>query len=74
MATRRAKRLAKYLENAGWDVYDVENSRRCPRCDAGAGDNDFCPNCGHKTRKNPGYCKPSHDLLERAIGHALEEE
>lgn len=67
--TVRARRLAKYLEERGWSVYDT--LVHCTKCRA-AGSGKYCGECGAKMP--PPDRKTTVAELEAAIKYALKED
>lgn len=73
MATRRAKRLEKYLHDVlGWETYTDRTV--CPSCGS-CGDcyTKYCQCCGSKMEKDTSRLDDVFIELEAAITHALEE-
>lgn len=76
MATKRAKRLAKYLEEElDWSVFPPDG--RCTKCQGRCQrDYNFCPNCGVELTK--GVLETEDDLayndLEVALKYALDHK
>ena len=74
MATKRAKRLADYLENQlGWETHG--EGWQCKNCEQWDYMNsNFCRHCGHRLPKKPTRHEEVFAELEAAISHALEED
>lgn len=69
MATVRAKRMAKILENRfGWSVYG--GTHECPKCGAVYYSGSYCQKDGAKLKRRKD---DSLDQLEEAIAYALGE-
>ena len=67
--SKRAKKLAKYLENVlGWTIYD--ETMYCPKCGATDYelDDKFCSFCGTKLKK-----ERKKQIVEEDIEDALKE-
>lgn len=73
-ATKRAKRLEKYLsETLGWTTF--EETKICPNCKNTFYDgSEFCSQCGAKLKNNNDGLKELLEELEDAIQYALEEK
>lgn len=72
MATLRAKRLGKYLEETlGWSVFG-EDATNC-KCGAVVYGDRFCGRCGKKQDPKPNNARVLAEI-EAAIKFALMEE
>lgn len=68
--TKRAKRLAKYLENdLGWEVFSKRTD--CPKCGNTVCGDPFCPQCGTKQGKPTHGRNETIDEIEKAIAYAI---
>lgn len=70
--TKRAKRLAKFLEKRGWTVFD--GSKECKKC----GHNDYgfrekCSECNAKLPKKSSDYAETIFTLEQAIQYAEKQ-
>lgn len=71
MATKRAKKLAKYLEKElGWQVFD--DRKQCLVCNT-ASSGKFCYECGFKL-KHPRNMNTTYEELEEALVYAVDKD
>ena len=72
--TRRAKRLAEYMEDElGWVVFNSYDSYLCPSgCSPVSG--NYCRDCGVKLKSNNQYISETYAEIESALKYALEED
>jgi len=68
--TKRAKLMAEYLLNLGWDIYP--ETTICPNCNAGARGDNYCRYCGSQMVENKDGKEEALEQLEHAIKHALK--
>ena len=70
--TKRAKRLAKYLEtDLGWSVFSDKTI--CPTCGNACYGKKYCSECGTKQVKPIKDRKETLDQIEQALIYALDE-
>jgi hypothetical protein len=70
--TRRAERLAEFLTNAGWEVFNTYHKGFCKECCSLVTFGKFCQECGTKALDN-GNDEENDvlDFLENALKYAL---
>ena len=74
MATKRAKRLEKYLNHQlSWETHS--ETSQCPNCNTFYYNStyEFCSRCGTKLEEDENSRKEVFDELEAAIAYALGE-
>jgi rRNA maturation endonuclease Nob1 len=74
--SKRARKLALYLQDVlGWEVYSSKVTCKCGRVSYWR-DEVFCPKCGTKLKHKRADVerRESHEDLEAAIAHALDEQ
>lgn len=72
--TKRAERLAEFLENAGWTVFDEEPVSTCRNCGHSSEYGKYCSNCGKKMPGAENHDAETYEFLESAIKYALKRE
>jgi RNA polymerase subunit RPABC4/transcription elongation factor Spt4 len=68
--TKRAKRLAKYLDELGWNVFDT--TTECKGCGKLCY-TKYCPDCGTKQPEQKNADTQVVCQLEKAIAYALDD-